>query len=225
MNKLGLLAYAANFAPRIFQVRRTTWIAIGVGLLVLFGLLIWAAVALIGWFFGQTKSLLGTAPEAAPGAPAQVEQALLGVREKLGVMMGAAPEAAQRALGQVEQMLPGTGEKLGALVPALKPETQPQRDVSGTDLGPVARYPGLTRTHWQRETGLATVEYGGKADYAAVLDYYAKGFAAQGFAQSVQSATPESETHEYIRDRERIALKIMQKPRSDVSVRIESALQ
>ncbi len=226
MSKLGLLfSFAANFAPRFFQVRRSTWIAVGVGLLVLFGLLIWAAVALIGWFFGQSKSLLGTAPGTTQGALGQVEQALPGVREKLGVMMGAAPEAAQRALGQVEQVLPGTGEKLGAIVPALKPETQPQRDVSGTDLGPVARYPGLTRTHWHRETGRAAVEYGGKADYAAVLDHYAKSFAAQGFAQSVQSATPESETHEYTQDRERITLKIVQKPRGGVSVRIETALR
>ncbi|MDO9082371.1 MAG: hypothetical protein Q7U56_03710, partial [Humidesulfovibrio sp.] len=34
MKRSGLLTYAANFAPRLLQVRRTTWIAAGVGLLV-----------------------------------------------------------------------------------------------------------------------------------------------------------------------------------------------
>ena len=224
MNKPSYFAYAANFAPRLFQVHRSTWIAVGVGLLVLFGLLIWAAVALIGWFFGQTKSFMGTAPGAAQGMLGQVEQALPGVREKMGVMMGAAPEAAQRALGQVEQILPGTSEKLGAIMPALKPETQPQRDVSGTQLGPVARYPGLARTHWLQDGGQAAVTYAGKADYAAVLDHYAKGFAAQGFAQSVQSATPQAEAHEYTKGHERFVLKITQQPKGNISVRVETAL-
>ena len=198
MNKPGLLAFAANFAPWLFQVRRTTWVGVGVGLLVLFGLLIWAAVALIGGLWGQTQNLAGAAPEAVRGATRGV-------------------------LEQVEAIMPGAREKLGEFVPTLKPETQPQRDVSGMDLGPVARYPGLTRTHWQREGGQAA-EYQAKADYATVLDHYVRGFNAQGFAQVVQSATPQTETHEYIKGHERFVLKIAKKPMGVVSVRIETAL-
>ncbi|MHB1402374.1 MAG: hypothetical protein ACYCWB_08250 [Thiobacillus sp.] len=195
MNKLGPVAFAAQFAPRLFQIRRSTWIAVGVGLLVLFGLLIWAAAALIGWFFGQTQG-----------------------------WMGAVPEAARGALAQVEQAVPGAREKLGELVPALKP-SPPQRDVSGTDLGPVARYPGLARTYWQREGNRVMIEYEGEADYAAVLDHYARGFAAQGYVQNVQSATPSAETHEYAKDRERTTLKVTQQPKGGVSARIETTLQ
>lgn len=195
MNKLGLFAFATQFAPRLFQVRRRTWVAVGVGLLVLVGLLIWAAVASIGWFFGQAQGLMGAAPEAVRGAMEQAKQAV-----------------------------PGAREKLGEFVPALKP-SQPRRDVSGTDLGPVARYPGLARTYWHREGKQVTIEYEGEADYAAVLDHYAKGFAAQGFAQTVQSAQPDAETHEYIRGAERVVFKITQTPRDSVSARIETSLQ
>lgn len=195
MNKLGLFAVASQFAPRLFQIRRRTWIAVGVGLLVLFGLLIWVAVALIGWFFGQAQG-----------------------------WMGAAPEAARGAMEQVEQAVPGAREKLGEFVPALKP-SQPQRDVSGTDLGPVTRYPGMTRTYWHREGKQVTIEYEGEADYAAVLDHYAKGFAAQGYAQSVQSATPTAEAHEYTKGGERLTLKIAQLSKGTVSARIETFLQ
>lgn len=195
MNKLGLFAFATQFAPRLFQVRRRTWVAVGVGLLVLFGFLIWAAVASIGWFFGQAQGLMGAAPEAVRGAMEQAEQAV-----------------------------PGAREKLGEFVPALK-SSQPRRDVSGTDLGPVARYPGLARTYWHREGKQVTIEYEGEADYAAVLDHYAKGFAAQDFAQTVQSAQPDAETHEYIRGAERVVFKITRTPRDSVSARIETSLQ
>lgn len=191
MKKSGVFAAAAQFAPRLFQVRRRTWIAVGVGVLVLFGLLIWAAVALAGWLFGQAQN-----------------------------WMGAAPGAARGALEQIEQVVPGARAKLGEFVPALKP-SQPRRDVSGTDLGPLARYPGMARTYWHREGKQVTIEYEGEAEYAAALDHYAKGFAAQGYAQSVLSATPATETHEYTKGGERIILKIEQQPKGIVSARIE----
>ncbi len=192
MNKLGIFALAAQAAPKLFQVRRRTWIGIGVGLLVLFGLLVWAALALIGWLWGQSQGWMDKAPEAARGA-----------------------------LAQVEQVAPGARETLGQFVPALLPEAKPQRDVSGTDLGPVARYPGLARTDWQREGNQVAIEYQGEADYAAVLDYYTKGFAAQGFAQAVQSASMTTETHEFTQGHERIALTIAQKPKGAISVKIK----
>lgn len=194
MGKLGLFAAAAQFAPRLSQVRRRTWIAVGVGLLVLFGLLIWAGVTLMSWFFGQAQGLLGIAPQAARGA-----------------------------LEQVEQAMPGVREKLGEFVPALKP-SQPQRDVSGTDMSPVARYPGLARTDWHQEGKQVTIEYAGEADYVAVLDHYVKGFTAQGYTQAVQSATLSAEMHEYTKGREQMTLTITQQPKGGVRVRIETIL-
>ena len=191
MIRPGLFALAARFAPRLFQVRRRTWVGVGLGLMLLFGLMIWAGLALLGWLFGQAQGLMGNAPETVRGA---VEQA--------------------------EQAVPGAREKLGEILPTFK-TTSPQRDVSGTDLGPVPRYPGLARTQWQREGKLATIEYQGKADYAAVLDHYAKGFTAKGYAQNVQSATPTAETHEYTLDTSRIVLKVAQQPGGMVSARLE----
>jgi len=196
MNKLGILALAAQAAPRLFQVQRRTWIGIGVGLLVLFGLLIWTAIALMGWLWGQSQSWMDKAPEAARGA-----------------------------LAQVEQVAPGARETLGQFVPALIPEAQPQRDVSGTDLGPVARYPGLARTDWQRWGKQVSIEYEGEADYATVLDHYTKGFAAQGFVQAVQSASRTTETHDYTKGGERIGMTITQKPKGGISVKLNVTLQ
>lgn len=192
MNRLGPFALAAQFAPRLFRVRRRTWIAIGVGLLVLFVLLVWAGLALLGWLFGQAQTLMGDAPQTVRGAVQQAEQAL--------------PEAR---------------EKIGEWVPALK-TAPPMRDVSGGDIGPVARYPGLARTYWQRAGKQLTVEYQGAAGYAAVVDYYTKGFAAQGYTQSVQSATPSAETHSYTKGDERFTLTLAQAAGDQVKVRIET---
>jgi len=205
MNILGFIAAAEQFAPRLFQVRRSTWIAVGVGLLVLFGLLIWAALALISWFFGQVQGWSAAAPEAARGALATVEQ-------------------------QVEQMVPGAREKMSAglseFVSIRKSEdSRPQRDVSGTDIAPVARYPGLTRTFWHREGRQINVHYEGRADYAAVLDHYVRGFAAQGYKQELQSATPEAEIHAWIKGKQRYLAKIVSQPKGAVSVDIETTLQ
>ena len=191
MIKSGLFAFAAQFAPRLLRVRRRTWVTVGVGLLVLFVLLIWAGLTLLGWLFGQAQGWMSGAPEAARGA-----------------------------IGQVEQAVPDAREKLGAWLPALKPAPL-RRDVSGTDLGPVARYSGLTRTYWQREGKQVTIEYQGEADYVAVLDHYVNGFATQGYAQNVQSATPAAETHEYTKGGQSIVLKVAQLPKGVVSARIE----
>lgn len=193
MNKYGLFAFAAQFAPRLFRVSRRTWIVVGVGLLALFGLLIWVAVALIGWFFGQAQG-----------------------------WVGAAPEATRRVVAQAEHVVPGAREKLGDLVPGFKPAA-PQRDVSGSDLGPVVRYPGFTRTYWNRESERVTIGYQGQADYAKVIDHYAGGFAANGYVRNVQTATLSAETLVFTKDEERFSIKIEKLPTGVVSVYIETS--
>lgn len=194
MNKPTLAALAAQFAPRFLQVHRGTWIAIGLGLLTLLVLLIWAAVSLFGWLWGQGKSLTEGAPEAVRIITSQVEKAV-----------------------------PGAREALGDLVPALKPEPPP-RDVSGTDVGPVARFPGLARSHWHREGREITVRYEGRADYVAVLNHYVQAFAAQGYAQNVVSATPEGEAHDYRKGDEQVGFSIAQLPQGQVKVTVVAAL-
>jgi hypothetical protein len=222
MHKPGLLTYVAQFAPGLFRVRRSTWITVGVGLLVLFGALIWAVMALIGWLWGQTQNLAGAAPDAVRGVVSRVEELVPGASAVLDQMAASVPDA-RGTLGRVTEQLPGASELLGGILPAGKPETSLQRDVSGQDLGPVARFPGLARTQWQRAAEGAAVDYEGKADYIKVLDHYAKGFVSAGFEQTVQSSTLEAETHQYTRNRERLTLKIAQKPKGVVGVRIETA--
>lgn len=179
---------------RVFAISRRAWIFIGISMLVLTALAIWAAISLAGWLFGMARE---------------------------GV--AAAPEAARAVTAQVEQVVPGAREKLGELVPALKPEPPP-RDVSGTDPAPVARYPGLARSHWRRDGQEITVSYEGRADYAAVLDHYAKGFAAIGYAQSVVSAAPEGEEHEYRKGDDRVRFKIAQSSPNKVRATIVAVL-
>ena len=226
MHKPGLLTYVAQFAPGLFRVHRSTWITVGAGLLVFLGFLIWAAMALIGWLWGQTQNLAGTTPDAVRGTVRgvvnQVEEFVPGARAVLDQVTASVPDA-RGALGRVTEQLPGASELLVGILPASKPEAPLQRDVSGQDLGPVARFPGLARTQWQRTAEGAVVDYEGKADYVKVLDYYAKGFVSAGFEQTVQSSTLEAETHQYTKNRERLILKIAQKPKGLVGVRIETA--
>lgn len=201
--RLGMLAMAAQFAPRLFKMRMGTWVAIAVGLMVLFGLLVWAGVAVLGWVFGQAQGLVGTAREAAVGPT-------------------------QAVLEQVERVVPGVREQLdghlGAYVPGLKAEAAPERDVSGEDIGPLPRYPGLARSAWQRHDAGVSVEYSGRADFEAVLQHYVEGFAGLGYARTVQSANRAAETHVYRKGDERYTLHLARQGHEAVSVRIESAL-
>jgi hypothetical protein len=198
MSKFGLLGYAAAFIPGLLQVRRSTWIVAGLSMLLLLGLMAWAAIAVVGGLWGQARNLSATAPDV--------------VRD-----------ATRAAVGQVEVIVPGMREKLGEVVPALKAEPPP-RDVSGTDVGPVARYPGLARDYWHREGREITVRYEGAADYAAVLDHYVRGFAAQGYRQNLLSAAPDTERHEYLKDADRVGFVLARNPKGKVRVTIVTVL-
>ena len=222
-----LFSLIRNFAPRFLQVRRGTWIAIGLGVLTLVALLVWATIALLGWFFGQAQGLIGNAPDVARGAIGQVEQVAPGVSAQIEqVAPGVSAQIEQVVPGvreRIEQVVPGVREQLGAWVPALKPEPPP-RDVSGTDIGPVERYPGLARSHWHREGREVTVRYEGTAAYTAVLDHYVRGFAAQGYAQTVLSAAPEGERHDYVKGAERVGFALEQLPGGRVKATVIAVL-
>jgi hypothetical protein len=186
MNMPAFAVLFKQLAPRLLQVRRSTWMAIGLALFTLIIVLIWLAISLSGWLWGQAKSL------------------------SEGV-----PETARLIASQAEQVVPGAREAIGSLVPTLKTEAPP-RDVSGMDIGPVSRYPGLARSHWHRDGQEITMRYEGRADYHAVLDYYAKSFAAQGYVQRVISATPAEEAHEYLKDNDRVRFMIAQLPQGKI---------
>lgn len=204
MSRPGVLALAAQFLPKALQVRQRTWLMLGAGLVLLLALLVWAAIAAMGWFLGQVRDWSAVAPEAARGALAKVEQ-------------------------QVELVVPGAREKvaagLGEFVPALKPPETAWREVSGSDFAPVARYPGLIRTYWHREGRQLNVRYEGRAEFAAVLEHYLREFAAQGYAHALQAAKPELETHLWESGGKRYLASFTAKPRGVVGVEIETTLE
>lgn len=198
MNKYAY-ALGAQVAPRLMKISRRTWIFVGLSITVVLGLLIWVMLSLFSWLWAQTQTLGSTVPDLAKTG---IEQARL----------------------HVEEISPVMGEKLGELVPVLKQDQKPARDVSGTDFAPVARYPGLARTHWHREGKGLKVEYAGSADYQAVLDHYLNGFAGQEFDHQVLTATKETESHEFMREGNRYLVKISGMTNSQVNVLIETEL-
>lgn len=186
MNSLS--DFATRYAPRVLIVRRRTWIGLGIGLLILLSLLIWAAVASVGWLWGQA-----------------------------GAWGSNAPAVVRQTLEKADKVVPGLKEKVGELVPRLAPE-RPPRDVSGSDLGPVPRYPGFVRSQWVRDGRRVTVAFGGRADFAGVLDHYVRGFRERGFAQTVESATPAMEKHVYVKANERYTFEIKRGDHDSVQV-------
>lgn len=157
---------------RIFSISRRTWILLTATLLILVALVIWATISAASWLLGIARD---------------------------GV--NAAPEVVRTASSQVEQVIPGIQEKLAALLPALTQEVQP-REVSGTDPGPVTRFPGLARVQWQHDDLETRVRYEGKVKFAEVLEHYVQGFTVQGYRHRLLSAAPAEERHEFIKDGE-----------------------
>ena len=131
----------------------------------------------------------------------------------------AAPAAARTVIEQVDKNVPGAA----VVVDGLRSLAQPAavREVSGSDSGPVERFPGLTRVEWQRDGELIKVRYEGEADFAAVLAHYASGFSAKGYRQEMLAATREEERVDYLRGDERIGLSVARQGREGVSVLLQ----
>ena len=184
------LSLFSMLASRLFAISRRTWILISVVVLMLAILAVWLTISLAGWLFGMAQE---------------------------GV--SAVPDVARSAVQQVEKVVPGATQAIEDLR-AISQAAPPARDVSGTDPIPVARFPGLVRTHWQREGQDVTVRYEGKADLAAVLDHYAKGFADHGYRQELHAATPSEERHDYLKGHERIGVIFAQQNNDMISVSI-----
>ena len=228
MSKPAFFGRVANRAPRLTSTRRSSWIAVGLGVLALLGLLLWIAVLLIGELLGLSQSVAASASQSLRGgarnALEQLEKAVP-ASDALQNYVKQGVSDARGALVEIASSMPEAREAMAVLLPDLTPEAQPQRDVSGEDPGPVARYPGLARSLWQRGDGLAKVSYEGRADYVKVLDHYASGFVALGFRQVALSSAPDTETHEFTKDKERYLVHIAKLPKGRVSVRLETALK
>lgn len=192
VNKLWFLTQAASGLRRI---RMRTWLILGAVGLLLIGLLLWAAIAVLSWLWGQAPAATETGRRLAGEAATRIEQAAPGLKQ------------------EAERWLPGLGKAL------------PEKDVSGADIGPVPRLAGLVRSHFAREGQSVEVAYTGRAVFEDVLAHYVQGFAAAGYAQEVMSATSEGERHRFRRGQETIELSLLRRPGGLAELRLRQSAQ
>lgn len=199
LDKFGVLAQAAS---NLGNLRARTWLilaAVGFGIL---GLLAWGGIAILSWLWGQAPIATETGKRLAGGVLTQVEQVAPGLKEQAG------------------QWLPGVTEQVDRWLPGLAADL-PASDVSGTDVGPVPRYPGLVRSYFVRDSQVVEVRYAGRAAFDAVLAHYVQGFTAAGYVQEVMSATREDELHRFRHGQESIDLSLMRRPGGQVAVHMK----
>jgi len=200
LDKAGLANRAASGLGRI---RTRTWLILGAALLAVTGLIVAAGIAALVWLWGQAPAAIDAGKRYGGAAVAQVEQATPGLWQWL------------------DHWLPGVREQLQRWIPGLVP---PAQDVSGQDIGPVPRYPGLVRSHFARDAKAVEVRFVGSAAFDAVLGHYVKGFAAAGFKQQVLAATPEREAHRFVRERETFELTVLRAVGGRVEVQLKQIL-
>lgn len=201
LNNLWSLAQAAS---RLGRVRARTWLILAAVALAIIGLLAWAGIALLSWLWAQAPAATETGGRLAGEAAARMEQAAPGLKER------------------AEQWVPGLKDQLGRWLPGAGEEA-PTRDVSGADIGPVPRHPGLVRSHFARGEQAIEAGYAGRAAFDAVLAHYVQGFAAAGYAQEVMSATSGGERHRFRRGEETIELSLTRGPGGLVELRLRQA--
>lgn len=182
--------FSTRAVSALSKVRARTWLILVAAVVGILGLVTWAAIALLSWLWGQFP----TATEAGR-------------------------RLASDAVTQIEQVVPGLKEQIGQWVPDLVKDP-PTSDVSGTDAGPVPRFPGLVRSYFARGEKMAEVRYAGRAAFEAVRAHYVQGFAAAGYAHDVMNGAPEAEHHRFKRDEESIDLLLFRHVEERVEIRL-----
>jgi hypothetical protein len=173
VRQVAILYALAHLGPRLRAVRKRTWVLAGLAIVAILAVVAWLAVAIVSWGWSQV-----------PVLPASGRQ------------------AATAALQQVEQVAPGLKSGMDQLIdetcPAGKEAAEwPAREVSGTELPGVERFPGFVRTRYGREKHRIELRYLGDGDIRTVLDHYTSQFVRAGFVQEVLNATPEFERHRF----------------------------
>ena len=209
MNTLSSGGFAQKFLARVMAVKRRTWIIIGLGLAVIFALVVWAFIAIVGALWGSAQTLVS-------GAPAILQEAQRVAAAKAEVFLPAAQEKLSQIGAQIPSVDPALASGVAVAVAAAtaaaaatgaRTQAVPANDVAGSDLGPT-RFTGLVRIGWLRDGKIAEARYQGSGDYPAVLQHYIQGFIALGFAHGVLSASTSEETHEFTNATERMTLTV-----------------
>jgi len=203
MKRFNRLAWLSMQAWSLSRLSARTWLILGAVLLLVLGLMLAAAIAVLSWLWAQVPAIVDAGKRIGGDATAQIEQAAPGLWE------------------QVDQWVPGLREQLAPWLPALAPT--PEQDVSGTDIGPVPRFPGLVRSLFTREGATVQVTYTGVAAQDAVVAHYVRGFADAGFTQEILSARPDGESHRFQRAPETFELTITRQPGGRVSLTLKQS--
>lgn len=201
MKGIGTFFWLTQAAGSLRSIGMRTWIFLGVVVVLVLGLLLWAAIALISWLWLQAATLTDAGMRLMGEAVTQVGQLKPDI------------------LAEAERGLQGAKEQVGQWAPGLA-GALPTLDVSGTDIGPVPRFPGLIRSHFAREGGVTEVRYAGLADLPAVIAHYSSGFVGAGFAHEVISAAVDGERHRFTRGGESFELTLTPGPAGMVEVRL-----
>lgn len=212
---MKLSSIALLLVPRFFSIGKRTWAGIGMGILLLAVLIVWAGISSVSWLWGQAPAVAESGKRVASLALGQAEQSIPGVREQVEQY---APDLRK----QIAEVVPGVREQLAIWLPAATDSQAEPRDVSGTDIGPVARFPGLGREKFQRDERGMSVLYGGRAEFQPVLNHYVQGFSAAGYRQEIISATRENEHHRYTKGTESVELIVAGKPNREIVVELKS---
>ena len=160
---------------------------------------------------------------AAP-AVTEANQALAAMSETKQALTALAAPAMSEANQTLDSLTAGK-QALAALIPSVLATQIPAiREVSGSDLGPVPRYPGMQRTRWEQSGSKAVVEFEGSANFVGVLEHYRGGMAKLGYSEAVRAASAKRESHVYTLGGEQIQMELSQLPAGRVKVRIETLL-
>lgn len=206
---------ASNYLRPGFSISRKAVYWIIGSVIVVAALLIWAVIASAQWLLYQGKvaavDIVNGAPAITETVLGKVEQVIPGAKEKLE---GAIPGAKEALEGAV----PGATGVIDGVLGGIDLKRSTQREVSGNDVAPIARYGNLVRVEWDK-AGIA--QYEGKADFKQVRHHYSTGFIEQGYTETIISANQETEVHEYVKGQDRYKLTTTQKSSSVVQLKVE----
>ncbi len=225
MNTLLNLTDLIKAKSFIGKIRTRTWVILGGVVIGILGLLIWIAVSLMSWLWGQASAGVGLADNAL----SRTEQLLPGLRERAQQLAPALTAEALALRDQAQRLAPELAKSAEQLIPNLSlsestfSDAIPLVDVSGIDIGPVARFPGLVRSAFSRSGETIKVDYQGKAAVDTVVGHYTKGFVMAGFAHEVMQATTKSELHKFTDQTSAITLAVEQLAPDSVSVQLTSS--
>jgi hypothetical protein len=218
MDSRSLFSYASAYLRSGSGISRKTLYWIVGSVLFVAVLLIWALIASAQWLLYQSRDvaadMLNSAPKISEVVLGKLEQVIPGTSKTLEAAVPGAREA-------FEGLVPGAAvatDTLESVMSGLDLKRAALREVSGTDIAPIARYTGMVRIAWDQA---GSAQFEGKADFKQVRHHYRDAFIEQGYTETTVSANQETEVQEYLKEQERYKLTTTQKSPTMVQLKIE----